>query len=136
MKTPLEFSIFLLYLWKTPDKTKLNLWIFHKLVSDPLEIPRPKTKTHGNSTLFFLGYPWNFTSFLINLWNFHMLFLWYPWKFHILDPPVWIFSGIAHRVDSYLSLHLALFLLSVNKYCWPDMLFHRQAGKVIGQINI
>ena len=27
---------------------------------DPLEIPRSKTKTLGNSTLFFLGHPWKF----------------------------------------------------------------------------
>ena len=39
-----------------PDR-KLNPWIFHKIVLDTLEIPRPKTKTPGagNSTLFFLG---------------------------------------------------------------------------------
>ena len=43
-----------------PDKKKLNPWIFHKIVLDPLEIPRPKTKTPGNSTLFFLGHPWKF----------------------------------------------------------------------------
>ena len=44
----------------------------------PLEIPRPKTKTLGNSTLF-----------LINPWKFHKLF--YPWKFHILTPPCFFF---------------------------------------------
>ena len=42
------------------DKTKLNPWIFHKIVLDPLEISRPKTKTLGMSTLFFLGHPWKF----------------------------------------------------------------------------
>ena len=26
----------------------------------PFEIPRPKTKTSGNFTLFFLGHPWKF----------------------------------------------------------------------------
>ena len=44
---PLEFS----------HKTKLNIWIFHKIV---LEIPRSKTKTAGNSILSFLGHPWKF----------------------------------------------------------------------------
>ena len=41
-----------------PDKTRLKPWIFHKIVLDPLEIPRSKTKTPGNSTLLFLGHPW------------------------------------------------------------------------------
>ena len=39
-----------------PDK-KLHPWKFHKIVINPLEIPSPKTKTPGNSTLFFLGHP-------------------------------------------------------------------------------
>ena len=34
-------------------------------VRDPLEIPKPKTKAHGNSTLFFLGHPWKF-HFIFN----------------------------------------------------------------------
>ena len=76
---------------------------------DLLEIPRPKAKTYGNSTLFFLVALGNSTSFLINPYNFHMLFLWYPWKFHILKPSLSsarIFSGIAQLL---LILHLALF---------------------------
>ena len=73
---------------------KRNPWIFHKVVLDHLELPRPKTKTSRNSTLFFLGHPRNSTSLLINPLKFHTLFLWYPWKLHILNPPVWIFSGI------------------------------------------
>ena len=60
-----------------------------------LGIPRPKTKTPGNST-FFLVTLGNSTLFLINPWKFYMLFLWYPWKFHLLNPPVRFFSGIAH----------------------------------------
>ena len=47
--TPLEFFIFLLYPWKF-QITKLNSWIFHKIVLDPLEISRPKTKAPGSST--------------------------------------------------------------------------------------
>ena len=43
-----------------PHKTKLHPWKIHKIVLDPLEIPRPKIKTPGNSTLFFLGHPWKF----------------------------------------------------------------------------
>ena len=46
-----------------------------------LEISRPKTKTHGNSTWFFLDQlitPRNSTSCLTDPWNFFMLFLQYP----------------------------------------------------------
>ena len=42
-----------------------------------LEFSRPKAKTHGNSTWFFLDQlitPRNSTSFLIDPWNFLMLF--------------------------------------------------------------
>ena len=43
-----------------PDKIKLNPWIFYKIVLDPLKIPRTKTNTPKNFTLFFLGHPWKF----------------------------------------------------------------------------
>ena len=71
------------------DKTKLSPYIFHRIVLDPLEVPRPKTKqTPGISTLFFPGHPLEipFCFYcLINPWKFHMLFFGYPWKFHILE---------------------------------------------------
>ena len=70
-------------LMETPEKTKANR--------------RPKTKTHGNSSLFYF-----------DLWKFHFSFNW-PLEFshafsslplEILcpppSPPVCIFSGIAH----------------------------------------
>ena len=47
-----------------PNRTKLKLWKFCKIVLDPLEIPRPKIKTCGNSTWFFLDH----------LWRFHFVF--------------------------------------------------------------
>ena len=57
----------------------------HKvLLSHPLEILRPKTKTPGNST--FLITSGNSTLFLINPWKFLLQFLQYPWEFHILNP--------------------------------------------------
>ena len=59
LKIPLEVFIFFTWLLKFPDK-KLNPWIFHKIVLNPWEIPRPKAKTPGNSTLFFLGHPRKF----------------------------------------------------------------------------
>ena len=52
---PCNFSFFY-FIPEIPDKTKLLPWKFHKIVLDLLEIPRPKTKTPGNSTLFFLGH--------------------------------------------------------------------------------
>ena len=50
------FHIFPVY---TPrnSRQKAPPWKFHKIVINPLEIPNPKTKTAGNSTLFFLGHP-------------------------------------------------------------------------------
>ena len=56
---PEIFHIFTLFL-EIPDKTKLNPWKFQKIVLDPLETLRPKTKTPGNSTLFLLGRPCKF----------------------------------------------------------------------------
>ena len=55
------------------DKTKLSPWIFHRIVLEPLETPRPKTQTPGFSTLFFLWPPLDIL-FLINPCKFHMLF--------------------------------------------------------------
>ena len=50
------FHFFLLYPWKFQTK-QLNPWIFHKIVLDPLEIPRTKEKTP---------------------WKFHIIFSWSP----------------------------------------------------------
>ena len=60
LNLPLEFFIFLLYPWKFWTKQSSTPWKFNKFVLGPMEIPRPKTKTPGNSTLFFLGHPWKF----------------------------------------------------------------------------
>ena len=60
MKTPLGISHFFTLPLEISDKTKFNPWIFQKIVLDPLEIPRPKTKTPGNSTLIFLVHTWKF----------------------------------------------------------------------------
>ena len=43
-KPPGSFHFFILPL-EIPDKTKLNPWILHKIVLDPLEIPSPKQRT-------------------------------------------------------------------------------------------
>ena len=81
LKTPLGIFHFFTLPRGFPEKTKLNPWIFHKIVLDPLEIPRPKLKTPGNSTahyFFFVAILGNSTSFLtvkLTPGKFHMLFL-------------------------------------------------------------
>ena len=107
-----SFHIFTLSL-EISEKAQLSPWIFHKIVLDPLEIPRPKIKTPGNRTLFFLGYSWKFHSFLLNPRKFHMLFLWYPWKYHILTLLVCIFSEIAQHCAL-----VSLFFLSLVPALW------------------
>ena len=64
---PLEFFIFftLTLPLEIPDKTKHSTPGYYKIMLDPLEIPRPKTETPRNSTLFFLGH----------LWKFHFVFI-------------------------------------------------------------
>ena len=99
---PVEYFIFLGL--EIPGKTKLHLWKFYKIVLDSLKIPRPKTKSPGNFTLFFLVTLGNSSLFLINSWKFHMLFFWNPRKFYIPPPTVYFFPGIAHSTPkSYAS---------------------------------
>ena len=83
------------FFYFTPGISRQNKALRHKILLDPLEIPRPKAKT-----------PRNFTSFLINPWKFHMLFLWYPWKFHILNPPCSIFFWNSSLNSHALSSHI------------------------------
>ena len=71
-------------------KVKLYLWKFWKILWNPLEIPRSKNKTHGNSTWFifefhfFFLWPLEFPNSLFLIpQKFHM-FPQYPWKFHVL----------------------------------------------------
>ena len=59
------FFHFLKFLPGNPDKINLHCWKFLKIVLYLLEIPRPKTKTPGNSVSFFLGHP---------CWKFHLIF--------------------------------------------------------------
>ena len=64
------------------------LQIPEKIVWHTLEIPRSKTKTNGNSTLFFLEFPWKFHFFLYSSWNFYIfssMSLEIPWN------SIWIF---------------------------------------------
>ena len=50
------FEKFFTLSWKFQTEGSSN-WKFRKIVLDLLEIPRTKTKTPENSTLFFLGHP-------------------------------------------------------------------------------
>ena len=106
---PLEVFIFLIYRWKfqikqcsTPgNSTKFcqTPWKFQVEKQSPLLEIRQ---------YFFLVTLGNSTSFLINPWKSHMLLLWYPCKFHILNPPVWIFSGIAQFIFQFHCLAVLL----------------------------
>ena len=58
-----------------PDKMKVHLWKFQKIVLQSLEFPRPKAKTHGTPYDFFWITPINSTSFCIDpSRNFHSTF--------------------------------------------------------------
>ena len=73
----------------------------------PLEIQQNCVTPLGNSKVknqdpcnfhmsFYLSTPGNSTSFLIDPSNFHIFFLQYSRKFHVLNLPLFFFSGIAH----------------------------------------
>ena len=102
--SPGIFHFFTLPL-EIPDKTKLNPWIFHKIVLDPLEIPRPKTKTHGNSTLFFLVTLGNSTEIP-------------PLEIPYPQPAVWIFSGISQLIILHLVLFYYLLIIIADQTCY------------------
>ena len=91
-KIPLIFRFVTLSL-EILEKTKLHLQKFHKIVLQPLGIPRPKTKSHGNSTWLFL-IRWKLHSFLLDPWNFHMLFN-IPGNSHVLIR--WVSCGMSHN---------------------------------------
>ena len=60
-----------------PDKTKLEPWIFHKIVLDPLpwKFQDQKQIPLKIPHYFFLVTLGNSASFLTNPWKFDMLFL-------------------------------------------------------------
>ena len=78
-----NFSFFTLPL-EIPDKLKLHLWKFLKIVLDPIEIPRPKPRPLEIPHYFLLATVGNFTLFLINSRKFHMIFIWYPWEYYYI----------------------------------------------------
>ena len=67
VKTAPEFFILLFYLWYFQTKQSSTPgYSTHLCYLDPLEIPRPKAKTHGNSTLFFLVTSTNSTRYFFD----------------------------------------------------------------------
>ena len=78
-KTPSGIFRFVTLLLEIPDKMKFHPWNFHQIVSHQLRFPRPKTKTYGNSTLFF---SWSWLEIPI-------LFLLTPGvcRFYFFNPP-------------------------------------------------
>ena len=111
---------FLKKLLEIPDK-KFNPQIFYEIVLNPLEIPRPKTKTLGNSTLFFLGHTWKF-RFVFN----YLLEIPYPqppcldffWNSPIckLCKPLFLDNFPCISLNSYLLQRHVLF---ENIFCHP-----------------
>ena len=98
-KPPWKFQIFRFTSRNSREKS-FYPWKFWKFVWHPLEIPKSKTKTHSNSALVFLECHWNFHFFLNWPLEFPCFFFVFCFfqdsrKFHVLNPPAWIFSGIA-----------------------------------------
>ena len=56
-ENPLEFLISLTLPLEIPDKTKLQLWKFHKILLDPLEIST--RLNHQDSWIFHIIYSWS-----------------------------------------------------------------------------
>ena len=69
-------SRFIILPVEIPDKMKFCPWNLKLSYNTLIEIPRPKTKTHGgNSTWFFLMTPpCKFHPFFTEPWNFHSFF--------------------------------------------------------------
>ena len=119
MKPRLEFFIYLLYPWKfqTNQSCTSGNCAKCKIALHHLEIPRPKTKTPGICTYFFLGHPW----------KFHMLFFDTPGDSIISSThPVRFFSGIAQNVKMVCVFFfqlilvgtLSILILSVKNRGW------------------
>ena len=62
-------------------------WKFCKFVWHSLEIPKSKTKTHGNSALIFLEHPWNFHFFFNWALEFSHVFSSRPPEIPCPQPP-------------------------------------------------
>lgn len=91
-------SRFLTIPQEIPGKIKLHSWKSCQTVLHSLEIRKPKIKTTGNPTRFFLNDPWQL-YFLIKPSKFCMLFLQYSWI--SCHPTVWFSSRITKLVNKH-----------------------------------
>ena len=82
------------------EKKRFQLQKCFKIMWHPLEIPRSKTKTHGNSAWFFPDHPWKLDFFFNWPPEFShvpysvLLELPYP-QLPTPPPPIWILFGVA-----------------------------------------
>ena len=99
------------------DKVVLHPWKFHKIVLHPLEFPRPKTKTLGNSTIF----SWSPLKILLFYWPLefpHSIFS-IPLEIPCPQPPV----GFPSQIAQYQSDTFYLFLLITSTWTYSMYLF-------------
>ena len=70
------------------------LCVFCQERASCVEIPKPKTKTIGNSTWFFLDYPWKLNFFFNWPLEFPLAISPKPLEIPCPESPVWVFSRI------------------------------------------
>lgn len=90
------------------DKSKIHPWKFYRIVLYFLKIPKWKPRPTEIPHDFFLTTCGNSASFLIDLWNLHILFFLYPWKFHLLNHPC---------LDFFWNSQIDKTLLRLQKLC-------------------
>ena len=101
-QSPWKFS-FVILPQEFPDKIKLTPLEFPDILLHPLEIPSAISKTHGNSTWFFLDHPFNSFPWSLEFPNFIFSI---PLKLPCPQPLSLFFSEIAHSrgyTDNFLS---------------------------------
>ena len=127
MKPRLEFFIYLLYPWKfqTNQSCTSGNCAKCKIALHHLEIPRPKTKTPGISTYFFLATPGNSICYFFDTPGDSIISSTHPVRF---------FSGIAQNVKMVcvcffqliLVGTLSILILSVKNRGWVFFLLNGQ----------
>ena len=151
-----------LRIWNFQGYQRNSMWNFQGLIKNEVEFPRVTKKNNVEFPgifVFGLGTSkisnrilWNIQglSFVLSRISTGKAIKWeIPGVFskkYILNLPLnGFFSGIAPlficcsvNVKELLVSYVTpgSFLLFIDNYCWPDMLFHGQGGRVIGQINI
>ena len=128
LKSPWNFSFFYL----TSKISRQNK-------AQPLDIPQNCVRSLRN-----------FKAKNKDPWKFHIIFSWSPFEIplrfnstcYFFDTPGNSISSKPPCLDFFWKSPIAsyltsgTFLLFINNYCWPDIIFYRQVGTVVGQINI